>query len=1133
MRTSNGKNKKGLLLCLLLGLCAATAFAGCNGSKQSDESSQPNGSVESVAGSETPEGAEYTVTFDTQGGSAIDPVQVVGNTKMDKPDNPTKPGHVFKGWYLDLNDTSNGSFMFDETEITGDITLYALWQIRTFNVSYQDENGNAVEGITGGVFDWGSTLTKPDDSAIARDGYIVKWYTAAGDLWNFETSKVTTNTVLTYRYVSQKDSYVGGEIADNFYPVLDKTLVGEENCVEHYTEGAETVFYTYRTTNLQQVVLNVELPTLDYGSVTIIARTTDAELDYTKGGEFAQLRAYIKTDVGGNVSYNDEPSSGYNPLYYYIQSTGANAQLCTSQDMEGGWTAYTFDLASLKFWTDATRLDAFAFGFVSQTLGIEIKSITFNKVDKDAEYTVSFMDSLGNSLSDVQTLKWNSFATKPETPASGNGYNYTGEWVDASGEVFDFENKRVRSNVVLYPEYTIDGKYSWSGTELAHDFNAVFSTKVANPAAVVVDNERSIFTYNNGKSGTGLLQVVVDNLNLAIGDYRYLTVKWRALDYATLAPVDGAGIDRVRIYLLTDLGGDLYVNNKDDKESYYMDFQGFKANEVTTPIDVSAQFEDGWYIVNIDLDNFAYFNQGTTLYGFALGTTTTGGNVYKAIEVSDIAFSTELTTTYNTVSFVDADGNAIDGLDAMQVAYGKTAIAPNETLLPTIEGLEFSHWVDVDGNEYKFNTMVLEDITLKAVYKDAAPAEPAWEGTTVSYAGQDIVDNFTFSRERYGDTISEQNSMTLVDGNAVAEYTFNKPNKAMTMLNAGIRIHEGSKLVITFKSTEIANGATVGDVKIALAFRGEDPATTIYSKATNAHYFKMADQPDYISYTLDGDVVTATFDLFGLAQVSKANVADGANIEYLEAFTFLLVEKKGSNLNTGTLTFTSIQFVDVQQEVVEGGEGGEEETLETITYAGQQIIDNFKSSYERYGNTLTAQNALTLVDGKATADYTTTLKANKVITMLNAGIVVKEGSKMVVTFKSSAFAEGYTYTQFKMGIAFRGEDPATTIHNKANPMHYFQYTKIEAGTLSGSSDTAFISFEVAEDGTVTVTLDLYAMSQASASTVDATTVDVSCIDAFSFMIVETNSATSAASNGCTITFNSIQFVNVKQSVASN
>ena len=588
----------------------------------------------------------------------------------------------------------------------------------------------------------------------------------------------------------------------------------------------------------------------------------------------------------------------------------------------------------------------------------------------------------------------------------------------------------------------------------------------------------------------------------------------------------------LRIYLLTDLGGDLYVNNKDDKESYYMDFQGFKANEVTTPIDVSAQFEDGWYIVNIDLDNFAYFNQGTTLYGFALGTTTTGGNVYKAIEVSDIAFSTELTTTYNTVSFVDADGNAIDGLDAMQVAYGKTAIAPNETLLPTIEGLEFSHWVDVDGNEYKFNTMVLEDITLKAVYKDAAPAEPAWEGTTVSYAGQDIVDNFTFSRERYGDTISEQTSMTLVEGNAVAEYNFNKPNKAMTMLNAGIRIHEGSKLVITFKSTEIANGATVGDVKIALAFRGEDPATTIYSKATNAHYFKMADQPDYISYTLDGDVVTATFDLFGLAQVSKANVADGANIEYLEAFTFLLVEKKGSNLNTGTLTFTSIQFVDVQQEVVEGGEGeegGEEETLETITYAGQDIVDNFTSSHERYGNTLTAQNALTLVDGKATGDYTVTVKPNKAITMLNAGIVVSEGSKLIVTFKSSSFSATCTVNRLNLAIAFRGEDPAETIKNKAENAHYFQYKDIAVGTTEGNNN-AGISFVVAEDGTITATFDLYAIAQASAATATEG-ADVSIIDAFTFMFVEGNG--SADSTASKITYTSIQLVNVKQSVATN
>ena len=339
-------------------------------------------------------------------------------------------------------------------------------------------------------------------------------------------------------------------------------------------------------------------------------------------------------------------------------------------------------------------------------------------------------------------------------------------------------------------------------------------------------------------------------------------------------------------------------------------------------------------------------------------------------------------------------------------------------------------------------------------------------------------------------------------------------------------------MVVTFKSSAFAEGYTYTQFKMGIAFRGEDAAATINSAATNQHYFQYksisagtmsgVSETEFIGFEIAEDgTVTVTCDLYQMSQKFALTVAEGVDVSYIDAFTFMIVETNNGTSaakNVSTITYNNIQFVDVQQQIP----GAEQ----VITYSGQQIVDNFKSSYERYGNTVDNQNALTLDnEGNAVADYTTTLKANKVITMLNAGIVVKEGSKMVVTFKSSAFAEGYNYTQFKMGIAFRGEDPATTIHNKANPMHYFQYTKIEAGTLSGSSDTAFISFEVAEDGTVTVTLDLYAMSQASASTVDATTVDVSCIDAFSFMIVETNSATTATSNGCTITFNSIQFVN--------
>lgn len=63
---------------------------------------------------------EFTVTFDSDGGSAVT-AQKVLNSPAIKPADPTKNGYLFAGWYL--GDTQ---YTFD-TKITTDITLKAHW----------------------------------------------------------------------------------------------------------------------------------------------------------------------------------------------------------------------------------------------------------------------------------------------------------------------------------------------------------------------------------------------------------------------------------------------------------------------------------------------------------------------------------------------------------------------------------------------------------------------------------------------------------------------------------------------------------------------------------------------------------------------------------------------------------------------------------------------------------------------------------------------------------------------------------------------------------------------------------------------------------------------------------------------
>ena len=67
-----------------------------------------------------------TVVFDTQGGSFIAPVSVNSGDKITKPAKPTKTGYEFIGWYKESN--HNTKFDFENEEINGNTTIYALWK---------------------------------------------------------------------------------------------------------------------------------------------------------------------------------------------------------------------------------------------------------------------------------------------------------------------------------------------------------------------------------------------------------------------------------------------------------------------------------------------------------------------------------------------------------------------------------------------------------------------------------------------------------------------------------------------------------------------------------------------------------------------------------------------------------------------------------------------------------------------------------------------------------------------------------------------------------------------------------------------------------------------------------------------
>lgn len=64
-----------------------------------------------------------TITFDSKGGSAVDPITINKGTKLILPKDPTYAGYTFKGWY-DTNETP----IYNNALLEEDTTLYAKWE---------------------------------------------------------------------------------------------------------------------------------------------------------------------------------------------------------------------------------------------------------------------------------------------------------------------------------------------------------------------------------------------------------------------------------------------------------------------------------------------------------------------------------------------------------------------------------------------------------------------------------------------------------------------------------------------------------------------------------------------------------------------------------------------------------------------------------------------------------------------------------------------------------------------------------------------------------------------------------------------------------------------------------------------
>ena len=141
---------------------------------------------------------QYTITFDTNGGSEIAPITQDYGTEITAPDNPTRKGYTFKGWDKEI----------PETMPAENITVKAQWKINQYTITFDTNGGSEIAPITQ---DYGTEITAPDNPT--RKGYTFKgWDKEIPETMPAENMTVKAQWEIN-QYTITFDTNGGSEIA--------------------------------------------------------------------------------------------------------------------------------------------------------------------------------------------------------------------------------------------------------------------------------------------------------------------------------------------------------------------------------------------------------------------------------------------------------------------------------------------------------------------------------------------------------------------------------------------------------------------------------------------------------------------------------------------------------------------------------------------------------------------------------------------------------------------------------------------------------------------------------------------------------------------------------------------------------
>ena len=389
---------------------------------------------EDVVYTATFDDSEYTITFDTDGGSPI-PGDIKDYYNRDITDrtkdiqNPTKEGYTFKGWDPTI-----------PSVITGDLTIKAIWEKNKYTITFDTDGGSAVEPIQ---LEWESNITAPSEPT--KTGYtFIGWNPALpktmpmNDISTMAQWQINKHTI-TY-FVDGKEYKKIEDVAYNtsITPESEPTKVG----------------YTFS------------------GWSTIPSTMPDNDVTITGTFSVNQYTITFDTDGGSEVSsitqdYNTEiamPISN-NPTKEGYTFMGWNPELPEKMPLNGlsvkaQWQINEY---SLNYFVDGTLYKSVKYvyntdvtaepapskvGYTFSGWKEEIpsvmpaKDVTITGSFSVNPYTITFDTDGGTTITPI-TQNYNTSIAKPSNPTK-EGYTFTG-WDKEIPSTMPAENMTIKA----------------------------------------------------------------------------------------------------------------------------------------------------------------------------------------------------------------------------------------------------------------------------------------------------------------------------------------------------------------------------------------------------------------------------------------------------------------------------------------------------------------------------------------------------------------------------------------------------------------------------------------------------------------------------------------------------------------